>query len=170
MSQKAGFKRINRSMKITLLQIDKTQDVYIENGLEIFHKRLRSYNPFETKTINVPKSIRQKSIDEQKREEGRMILSELQGEQFVVLLDENGKALNSEEFAIFIQNKLNTSVKNLVFIIGGPFGFSEEVYARANFKLALSKMTFSHQMVRLFFVEQLYRAFTILKGEKYHHK
>ena len=105
-----------------------------------------------------------------KIEEGKKILPELSKDNVVILLDDKGVEYTSEGFAAFIQNKQNSSIKNLVFIIGGPYGFSEEIYKRANFKLSLSKLTFSHQMIRLFFAEQLYRAFTILGGEKYHHK
>ncbi|MBK9285950.1 MAG: 23S rRNA (pseudouridine(1915)-N(3))-methyltransferase RlmH [Sphingobacteriaceae bacterium] len=157
-------------MKITLIQIDKTQDSYLESGLEVFHKRLKNYTVFEVKTISMPKNVRQKSFEEQKIEEGKKILPELSKDNVVILLDDKGVEYTSEGFAAFIQNKQNASIKNLVFIIGGPYGFSEEIYKRANFKLSLSKLTFSHQMIRLFFAEQLYRAYTIIGGEKYHHK
>jgi 23S rRNA (pseudouridine1915-N3)-methyltransferase len=156
-------------MKILLLQIDKTQDSYISEGVEVFVKRLKNYIAFETKTISVPKNVRQRSTGEQKSEEAKLITEFLQAEDLLVLLDENGKELTSKDFAAFIAQKQNSSVKRLIFLIGGPFGFDEKIYTRANAKISLSKMTFSHQMVRLFFVEQLYRAFTILKGEKYHH-
>lgn len=156
-------------MKILLLQIDKTQDSYLNEGVEIYTKRLGNYCPFEIATINVPKNVRQRSFAEQKSEEAKLILRQINTDDTLVLLDENGKEFSSVEFSKFISLKQNASVKRLVFLIGGPFGFDVSVYNRADFKLALSKMTFSHQMVRLFFVEQLYRAFTILKGEKYHH-
>jgi 23S rRNA (pseudouridine1915-N3)-methyltransferase len=117
----------------------------------------------------VPKAVRQRSQGEQKSEEAKLILAELSSEDVLVLLDEKGKEFTSVDFSKFIAQKQNASVKRLIFLIGGPFGFDESLYKRANSKIALSQMTFSHQMVRLFFVEQLYRAFTILKGEKYHH-
>jgi 23S rRNA (pseudouridine1915-N3)-methyltransferase len=156
-------------VKILLLQIDKTQDSYLNEGIEIYTKRLKNYTALEIATINVPKNVRQKSINEQKTEEAKLIFSQILADDFLILLDENGTEFTSEGFSKFILQKQNASVKRLVFIIGGPFGFSEEIYKRSNYKIALSQLTFSHQMVRLFFLEQLYRAFTILKGEKYHH-
>ena len=156
-------------MKILLIQIDKTQDSYLTEGIDIYTKRLKNYTTLDVVTINVPKNIRQRTFNEQKVEEGKLIFSQILADDFLVLLDENGQECNSEGFSKFIQQKQNASVKRLVFLIGGPFGFSEEMYKRANYKIALSQLTFSHQMVRLFFLEQLYRAFTILKGEKYHH-
>lgn len=157
-------------MRILLFQIDKTQDSYLAEGIEIYAKRLRNYTQLEIATINVPKAVRQRSFGEQKTEEARLILSQVAPEDFLILLDDKGKEFSSSEFAGFIAQKQNASVKRLVFLIGGPFGFDKQVYDRANFKLSLSRMTFSHQMVRLFFVEQLYRAYTILRGEKYHHE
>ena len=157
-------------MKILLLQIDKTQDSYLNTGIDIYAKRIGNYSPIEIMTINVPKNVRQRSFGEQKTEEAKLILKHLLPEDFLVLLDDKGKELNSTGFAQFISQKQNASVKRLVFLIGGPFGFDSTIYNRASFKLSLSQMTFSHQMVRLFFLEQLYRAFTILKGEKYHHE
>jgi len=157
-------------MKISLIQIDKTQDSYLAQGIEIYTKRLKNYVQLDIQTINVPKTVRQRTINEQKSEEVKLILGEIQSEDVLVLLDEKGKEFDSVDFSKFIAQKQNASVKRLVFLIGGPFGFDEKIYKRANFTLSLSQMTFSHQMVRLFFVEQLYRAFTILKGEKYHHE
>jgi 23S rRNA (pseudouridine1915-N3)-methyltransferase len=157
-------------MKILLLQIDKTQDSYISEGVGTYVSRLQNYTRLEINTINVPKAVRQRSVAEQKTEEGKLIRQQVQPEDHLVLLDENGQDYTSAEFARFISQKQNASYKRLVFLIGGPFGFDEKTYARANAKISLSKMTFSHQMVRLFFVEQLYRAYTILKGEKYHHE
>lgn len=156
-------------MKVALLQVDKTQESYLMEGIDNYTKRLGNYTSFKIQTINVPKAIRQRSQQEQKLEEAKMILKEISQEDTLVLLDEKGKEFTSVEFSKFISQKQNASVKRLVFLIGGPFGFDESVYKRADFKLALSQMTFSHQMVRLFFVEQLYRAYTIIKGEKYHH-
>jgi 23S rRNA (pseudouridine1915-N3)-methyltransferase len=156
-------------MKVLLLQVDKTQDSYLAEGIDIYTKRLGNYTDFRMVTISVPKAVRQRSHNEQKLEEAKLILSELSGEDQLVLLDEKGKEFSSVDFSRFISQKQNASVKRLVFLIGGPFGFDESLYKRASFKLSLSQMTFSHQMVRLFFLEQLYRAYTILKGEKYHH-
>ncbi len=157
-------------MKILLLQIDKTQDSYIAEGIEIYAKRLKNYATFEISTINVPKVVRQRSHNEQKQEEAKLIMAAILPEDQLILLDEKGKEYSSVEFSNFIAQKQNASVKRLVFLIGGPFGFSEAIYKKANSKISLSQMTFSHQMVRLFFVEQLYRAYSILKGEKYHHE
>jgi 23S rRNA (pseudouridine1915-N3)-methyltransferase len=157
-------------MRILLVQIDKTQDQYLEQGIDIYTKRLKNYVQFDTNTILVPKAVRQRSIGEQKTEEAKLILKQVLAEDQLVLLDENGQDLSSVDFSKFIAQKQNASIKRLVFLIGGPFGFDEQIYKRANFQLSFSKMTFSHQMIRLLFVEQLYRAFTILKGEKYHHE
>lgn len=157
-------------MTITFIQVDKTQDSYLIEGSEIFLKRLKNYCVFELVTINVPKNVRMRSEKEQKSEEAKLILKEIKTSDCLVLLDENGKQMNSVDFSKFIAQKQNSGIKRLVFLIGGPFGFDPSVYERADFKLGLSLMTFSHQMVRLFFLEQLYRAFTILKGEKYHHE
>lgn len=157
-------------MRILFVQIDKTQDKYLLEGMEIYTKRLKNYTQLEITTINVPKTVRQRSIQEQKTEEAKLILTEIQADDFLVLLDEKGKELNSVEFSKFLAQKQNASTKRLVFLIGGPFGFDQKIYTRANYILSFSKMTFSHQMIRLFFVEQLYRAYSILKGEKYHHE
>ncbi len=157
-------------MRILLLQIDKTQEKYLEEGIAIYVKRLRNYAVFDTETINVPKAVRQRSIKEQKTEEARLILGRILPEDYLVLLDERGKHLDSPGFSQFIAQRQNASTKRVVFLIGGPFGFDQQVYQRANFELSFSKMTFSHQMIRLFFAEQLYRAFSILRGEKYHHE
>lgn len=157
-------------MKILLLQIDKTQDRYLDEGIAIYTKRLKNYLTYETQAIQVPKSLRQRSVKEQKLEEAKLLLQIIQKEDEVILLDEKGKELTSLQFADYIRKKQNASLKRLVFVVGGPFGFDESMYERAGAKISLSKMTFSHQMVRLFFSEQLYRALSILKGEKYHHE
>jgi len=157
-------------MKVSLLQIDKTTENYLIEGIEIYHKRLKNYVAFEITTINVPKAVRMRPEAEQKREEAKLILKSVKENDFLVLLDEGGKMLNSVDFSRFLDKKGLESVKNMIFLIGGPYGFDESIYQRANYKLSLSAMTFSHQMVRLFFIEQLYRAFTISKGEKYHHQ
>lgn len=157
-------------MKILLLQIDKTQDAYLEQGIGIYLKRLKNYIQLEVKSLQVSKALRQRSAVEQKTEEARMLMEEIKPEDDVLLLDESGRQFSSQEFAEYLQKKQNASVKRLVFVIGGPYGFDERIYKRTNAKISLSKMTFSHQMVRLFFVEQIYRAYTILRGEKYHHE
>lgn len=156
-------------MKILLILIDKTHDAYLETGCSLYAKRLGNYVNTELLTIPVNKATRQRSQEEQKSEEARLILRELKNEDELVLLDEQGSSYSSRQFANFLQQKQNASLKRLVFVVGGPFGFDPSLYQRANHTLSLSKMTFSHQMVRLFFLEQLYRAYTILKGEKYHH-
>lgn len=157
-------------MTITFIQIDKTQDSYLNEGMAIYLKRLKNYCSLDVITINVPKNVRLKTEKEQKTEEAKLILNELKAGDTLVLLDEKGKQISSQEFAQFMNQKQNSGIKRLVFLIGGPFGFDQKIYERANFKLGLSQMTFSHQMVRLFFLEQLYRAYTILGGEKYHHE
>lgn len=157
-------------MKILLIQIDKTQESYLQNGIDLYMQRLKNYTTVDVMTINVPKNVRQRSVNEQKTEEAKLILQVLTNEDVLVVLDEQGKEYHSVNFSKFIAQKQNASVKRLVFLIGGPFGFDQNIYARANDKLSLSQMTFSHQMIRLFFLEQLYRAYTILKGEKYHHQ
>lgn len=156
-------------MKVTLIQIDKTTDNYLNEGIDIYLKRLKNYTAFELTTINVPKAVRMRPEAEQKKEESKLIQKVLKENDYLVLLDEGGKLLKSVDFSKFLEKKALENVKNLVFLIGGPYGFDQTIYDRANFKLSLSPMTFSHQMVRLFFVEQLYRAYTISKGEKYHH-
>jgi 23S rRNA (pseudouridine1915-N3)-methyltransferase len=157
------------NVKCVLIQVDKTQDAYLAEGIATYTKRLGNYTSFTISTISVPKAVRQRSQGEQKLEEAKLIMAEISSDDMLILLDEKGKEFTSVDFAKFIGQKQNASVKRLVFLIGGPFGFDESIYKRANHKISLSQMTFSHQMVRLFFVEQLYRAFTILKGEKYHH-
>jgi 23S rRNA (pseudouridine1915-N3)-methyltransferase len=157
-------------MTITFIQIDKTQDSYLNDGVAIYTKRLKNYCSLEIKTISVPKNIRLKTENEQKLSEAQLILAELKPSDYLVVLDENGKQISSVEFSKFIMQKQNSGTRRLVFLIGGPFGFDQKIYERADFKLGLSNMTFSHQMVRLFFMEQLYRAYSILAGEKYHHE
>lgn len=157
-------------MTIKLLCIGKTDNRELKQLIEVYKNRLQFYNKFEIDII--PDLKKTKSLDEnqQKEKEGELILAKVQNSDFLVLLDENGKEFSSEKFSAYIQKRLNSGLKQLIFVIGGPYGFSEAVYQRANSKVALSQMTFSHQMVRLFFTEQLYRAFTILKNEPYHHR
>jgi 23S rRNA (pseudouridine1915-N3)-methyltransferase len=156
-------------MKILLIQIDKTQDSYIAEGIDVYVKRLKNYTQLDTLTINVPKNLRQRGRAEQQAGEAPLIMKHIATEDHLILLDEKGHEMTSEQFAAFLSKKQLASLKRLVFLIGGPYGFHQSIYDRADFTLSLSKMTFSHQMVRLFFMEQLYRGYTILKGEKYHH-
>lgn len=155
-------------MKIKLLQIGNTDENYLKEGIEKYVLRLQHYCKFEQEVIPDIKTSKNVTHELQKQKEGASILSKIEKSDFVVLLDEQGKEFNSVGFADFLQKRMNSGL-DITLVIGGPFGFSKEVYDRANMKLALSQMTFSHQMVRLFFIEQLYRGFTILKGEKYHH-
>lgn len=158
-------------MKIALLQTGKTTERHISEGVEIYSSRVTKYTGFEIITIPDLKNTRNKMTSmEQKMREGRKILEALRKDDYVVLLDERGKELNTVEFAGWIEKRYADPRKRNVFIIGGAWGFSEEVYSRADFRLSLSKMTFPHQLVRLLFIEQLYRAFTILNGEPYHHE
>ncbi|MCU0435818.1 MAG: 23S rRNA (pseudouridine(1915)-N(3))-methyltransferase RlmH [Bacteroidia bacterium] len=156
-------------MKITLLQIGKTDEAWIKEATGIYSARLKHYTHFDTAEIPALKLSGKISEEQQKDEEGKLILKRLQPSDYLVLLDEKGKEFSSEKFAAWIGKHQTAGQKHLVFVIGGPFGFSPAVYERANEKIALSQMTFSHQMVRIFFTEQLYRGFTILRGEKYHH-
>jgi 23S rRNA (pseudouridine1915-N3)-methyltransferase len=157
-------------MTIKLLGIGKTDDPALQDLSEVYVKRLQFYIRFEAEFLPDIKKTKHLDEKQQKQKEGEQILSKLSTSDFVVLLDENGKQYSSEGFSDFLQKKMNSGLKQLVFVIGGPYGFSEAVYDRADAKISLSKMTFSHQMVRLFFTEQLYRAFTILKNEPYHHR
>ncbi len=157
-------------MKAELLVIGKTDSNIIKDGIEVYKNRLIHYLPFDIKVIPDIKNTKNMSVDQQKTKEGTLILDNLDNSDFVVLLDEKGKEFSSLAFSSFIEQKMISGIKKIVFIIGGPYGFSQDVYNRANSKLSLSKMTFSHQMVRMIFTEQLYRAMTIIKGEPYHHE
>ncbi|ARV13157.1 23S rRNA (pseudouridine(1915)-N(3))-methyltransferase RlmH [Gilvibacter sp. SZ-19] len=157
-------------MQIKLLAVGKTDSAAIAELTEIYTKRLTRYIRFEIQIIPELKKRAKLSFEQQKKQEGDLILNQLSPSDFVVLLDEAGKQFTSMAFADYLQQRMNSGIKTLVFVIGGPYGFAEEVYQRANSKLSLSKMTFSHQMVRLFFAEQLYRAFSILHNEPYHHQ
>jgi 23S rRNA (pseudouridine1915-N3)-methyltransferase len=153
-------------MKIALMVIGKTNEKYLEEGISLFIKRLSHYVNFELILIKDVKVT--KDISQLKKQEGTAFLINVTNDDYVVLLDEKGKDFTSIELSKKIEHFQNISTKRLVFIIGGAFGFSDEMYSRANEKYALSKLTFSHQMIRLFFIEQLYRAYTIIRGEKYH--
>lgn len=157
-------------MTIKLLGIGKTDDKILQNLTDVYVKRLQFYNKFEVEMIPDLKKVKNLDENQQKQKEGELILNKVTASDFVVLLDENGKQLSSVGFSEFIQKRFNSGLKQVIFVIGGPYGFSEDVYTRADTKISLSKMTFSHQMIRLFFTEQLYRAFTILKNEPYHHR
>lgn len=156
-------------MKITILAIGKTQTDYLQRGIAGYMERLKHYLPTELIVLPDLKSTRGLSVGQQKTAEGQQILAALQPGDYVCLLDERGREMTSREFATEIDRRMTQGLKRLVYIIGGPYGFSDEVYQRANAKLSLSRMTFSHEMIRLFFVEQIYRAMTILRGEPYHH-
>lgn len=157
-------------MKICLMVIGKTDESYLQKGIEIFLKRIPHYISFEMKVIPDLKNSKNLSEDQQKEKEGELIIQQLIASDELFLLDEQGLETSSVEFARFLEKKMISGIKRLVFVIGGPFGFSGTVYSRANGKVSLSRMTFSHQMVRLIFAEQLYRAMTILKGEPYHNQ
>ncbi|MBR0176496.1 MAG: 23S rRNA (pseudouridine(1915)-N(3))-methyltransferase RlmH [Bacteroidales bacterium] len=157
-------------MRILLLAIGKTDEDYLANGIRKYVGRIGHYTSFEMKEIPDLRNRKSLSEEQQKIAESSLILSQLQPSDHVILLDENGKQSSSINFAESLEKQMASGAKRLVFVIGGPYGFAKEVYDRANAKLSLSPMTFSHQMVRLIFVEQLYRAFTILKGEPYHHQ
>lgn len=157
-------------MKILLIQIEKTTELYLNEGIKIYTERLKNYSSFSTETLTMPKSIRQKPFDEQKKAEAVEIEKLLETSDFLVCLDEHGKQFTSIQYAEFLNKRMVSGCKRLVFLIGGPFGIDKTILEKANYTLSLSNMTFSHQMIRLFFVEQLYRGFSILKNEKYHHE
>lgn len=156
-------------MKINLVVIGKTDDKYIVEGLKKYGDRLKHYISFEYRELPDVKKGKNFSQEQQKKLEGEALINSIRPGDFVVLLDEKGKMLSSREFASFIEKRMISGTRRLLFFIGGPYGFSEDVHKKINEKLSLSKMTFSHQLVRLVFFEQLYRAMTILKNEPYHH-
>lgn len=157
-------------MNIKLIAIGKTDNKNLQSLLDDYQKRLSFYIKFDLEIIPDIKNAKNLSESLQKEKEGELILSKITTTDQLILLDENGKNYSSLHFSDELQKKMNSGVKTLVFVIGGPYGFSESVYAKAKGKIALSLMTFSHQMIRLFFIEQLYRGFTILKNEPYHHQ
>ncbi len=157
-------------MKIELAVIGKTSIGYLKQGIDEYIKRLKHYVSFEIKYIDDIKNTKNISEDQQKRTEGTKILSLLDKSDFVVLLDEHGKEYTSIQYSSYIQKRMLSGSKKVVFVIGGPYGFSQEVYDRANDKISFSKMTFNHEMIRLIFSEQLYRAYTIINHEPYHHE
>lgn len=157
-------------MKVTLLEVGKTEAEYLKKGIDIYLKRILHYLPFKEVIIPALKNTGNLSEEVQKQKEGALILAQLQQGDELILLDEGGTTFTSMAFSKFVEKKMVAGTRNLVFVVGGPYGFSEEVYAKANGKISLSPMTFSHQMVRLIFVEQFYRAMSILNGEPYHHE
>ncbi len=157
-------------MTITLITIGKTDNKQLTSLIDDYIKRLGHYIKFSLDIIPDIKNSKNLSETQQKQKEGALILNKMSSTDTLVLLDENGKQFDSLVFSSYLQKHMNSGIKRLVFVIGGPYGFSEDVYKKANGKLSLSKMTFSHQMIRLFFIEQLYRGFTILRNEPYHHK
>ncbi|MBE7685033.1 23S rRNA (pseudouridine(1915)-N(3))-methyltransferase RlmH [Tenacibaculum piscium] len=157
-------------MKIKLLAIGKTDDKNLMQLIETYQNRLKHYIKFELEIIADIKNVKNLSESEQKEKEGALILAKLQPTDQLILLDDKGKQHTSVEFSQYLQKKMNSGIKQLILVIGGPYGFSDAVYQKATGKISLSKMTFSHQMIRLFIVEQLYRGFTILRNEPYHHE
>ncbi len=156
-------------MKVSFVTIGKTAEEYLRQGMSIYESRLKNYIALESIVLPEEKKSKTTNINQQKINEGHALLKILSETDIVILLDERGKSFSSAEFSEFLQRQFLQSVKRIVFIVGGPFGFSDEMCNRANGLIALSKMTFSHQMVRLIFLEQLYRAMTIMKNEQYHH-
>ena len=157
-------------MNIRLLAIGKTDNKTLQTLIDDYTKRLSFYVKFDLEIIPDIKNVKNLSEAQQKEKEGELILSKITPTDQLILLDENGKTFSSVGFSDFLQKKMNAGIKTLVFVIGGPYGFSETVYQKAQGKVSLSEMTFSHQMVRLFVIEQIYRGFTILRNEPYHHQ
>ncbi len=157
-------------MNIKLLAIGKTDNKQLNDLIDTYIKRLGFYIKFNVEIIPDIKNAKNLSESQQKDKEGKLILEKTEKSDLLILLDENGKQYDSVGFSEVLQKHMNSGIKQLIFVIGGPYGFSPDVYNRANGKLSLSKMTFSHQMIRLFFIEQLYRGFTILRNEPYHHR
>lgn len=157
-------------MNIKLLTIGKTDNKALQSLIDDYTKRLSFYIKFDLEIIPDIKNFKNLSESQQKEKEGELILSKITPTDQLILLDENGSSFSSIKFSEYLQKKMNSGAKTLVFVIGGPYGFSDEVYQKSDSKISLSLMTFSHQMVRLFFIEQLYRGFTILRNEPYHHQ
>ncbi|SKB60662.1 23S rRNA (pseudouridine1915-N3)-methyltransferase [Sphingobacterium nematocida] len=157
-------------MKISLLCIGKTDDKFIQEGIDKYLKRLKHYVSFTIGILPDVKNVKSMSEAQQMDKEGELFFKNLNNTDYVVLLDEKGKEFRSIEFSEYLEQKMVGSVQHVVFLIGGPYGFAPKVKERSNASMSLSKLTFSHQMVRLFFVEQVYRAFSIMKGEPYHHE
>lgn len=156
-------------MKISLFVVGKTNHNYLSPGIDDYTKRINHYIPFNIQYIADAKNTKNLSQAQQKQAEGQNLLNAFDKSDYVVLLDERGKEFTSKDFSSFIEKKMQTVAKRLVFVVGGPYGFSEDVYQRANEKISLSKMTYPHDLIRLIFTEQLYRSFTIINNEPYHH-
>jgi len=157
-------------MEIKILLHGKTEEKYLQEGINKYLQRMARYIKIAEMVISPPKNAKSLSVFDIKQKEGEQLLAKLKPGDILILLDDKGMQFDSSDFAEFLQKQMNQSIKTLIFAVGGAFGFSNEVYSRANFKLSLSKMTFSHQIIRLIFAEQLYRAFTILNNEPYHHE
>jgi 23S rRNA (pseudouridine1915-N3)-methyltransferase len=157
-------------MKIALIQVGKTTDRHILEVADLYAGRIRKYCGFEIISVPDIKNTRNMPVQEQKMKEGKKIIESVSADDYIILLDERGKELRTTEFSGWMEKAFMFPKKRIVFVIGGPWGFPDEVYNRADFKMSLSKMTFPHQLVRLLFLEQLYRVFTIIKGEPYHHE
>ncbi|MDR1171344.1 MAG: 23S rRNA (pseudouridine(1915)-N(3))-methyltransferase RlmH [Bacteroidales bacterium] len=157
-------------MKITFLWIGKTTESWLQEGIDVYVKRLKHYISLSIEIIPAPKNLPKQDMEKQKEIEGDAILDRIMPSDEVYLLDERGMSYSSEGLTMFLQEKMSASVKRLVLVVGGPFGFSGRVYQRANGQVSFSQLTFSHQMIRLLVCEQVYRAFTILRGEPYHHR
>ena len=157
-------------MEISLIVIGKTNARYLQEGIDEYIKRLKHYIPYSITVLPDIKNTKKLTEEQQKEAEGKLMLDALTPGDCLVLLDERGKEFTSVAFADYLQRKMNAGLRRLVFVIGGPYGFSQSVYDRADEKISLSKMTFSHEMIRLFFTEQIYRAMTIQRGEPYHHQ
>ena len=157
-------------MRIALLQTGKTTDKNISAVADIYTARIKKYSTFEIITLPELKNTKSMPVPDQKLREGKRIIQTINSDDYVILLDERGKEMKTIEFSELLGKTYQLQKKRILFVIGGPWGFSEEVYSRADIKLSLSKMTFPHQLVRLLFLEQLYRAFTVIKGEPYHHE
>lgn len=170
MQQQSVLTKVRKFMKITLLVVGKTTDSYINKLIDNYLGRLKFYTDFSIQVIPELKNSKSLRQDEQKEKEGEQILKQVADADDVILLDEHGKEFTSVEFSQQINKRALAGKRKVYFVVGGPYGFSQKVYDRANSLISFSKMTFSHQMIRLFFVEQLYRAYTIIKGEPYHHE
>ena len=157
-------------MEISLIVIGKTNARYLQEGIDEYIKRLKHYIPYSITVLPDIKNTKKLTEEQQKEAEGKLMLDALKPGDCLVLLDERGKEFTSVAFADYLQRKMNAGLRRLVFVIGGPYGFSQSVYDRADEKISLSKMTFSHEMIRLFFTEQIYKAMTIQRGEPYHHQ
>ena len=157
-------------MEITLIVIGKTNAKYLIEGLDEYTRRLKHYITYNINILPDIKNTKNLTEEQQKETAGKLILNALKPGDFLVLLDERGKEFSSMQFSDYLQRKMNSGLRRLVFVVGGPYGFSKDVYNKADEKLSLSKMTFSHEMIRLFFTEQIYRAMTIIRGEPYHHE